>query len=425
MIRDRFTANPLYGDVMPASQTATVEVRAARADEMDQFGSIAAYAYAGAFGDGPDNIVAQNNRPEWTLCAFVDGRMAASYSTLPLTMRANGRAIALGGVSAVGTLPEYRRRGLLRKITEQSFVDMRARGQTVAALWASQAAIYQRYGYALASAQVGYRIDSIDVGFNDGDGGSARLNRVHGDAGYEIVKQIYIDFVAQRSGYLHRAKALWLNNALAPSALNGVAHIAVAYDGAAPVGYVIYHARDGRTGHPTRPQEIIVRDLVWLTSDAYRSLWSWLARHDLVGRIVWARAPVDDPAPELFVEPRLLNADTRDGIWLRVIDARAALEARGYQSDASITLEIVADDLAPWNRGRFKLECAPDGARVTATGAAADLRLPVKSLASLYSGFRSARALRNWGLLDGDDAAVERATRIFATRHAPHCPDTF
>ena len=45
----------------------------------------------------------------------------------------------------------------------------------------------------------------------------------------------------------------------------------------------------------------------WRGADAYRSLWSWLARHDLVGRIVWTRAPIDDPALELFVEPRLLN----------------------------------------------------------------------------------------------------------------------
>ncbi len=84
-----------------------IEVRAARPDEMDQFGLVGAYVYAGAFGDGPDNVVSQNNRPEWTLCAFVDGRMAASYSCLPFTMRANGKAVSLGGVTAVGTLPEY------------------------------------------------------------------------------------------------------------------------------------------------------------------------------------------------------------------------------------------------------------------------------------------------------------------------------
>lgn len=404
----------------------SIEVRPARADEMDQFGLVGAYVYGGAFGDGADNVVAANNRPEWTLCAFVDGRMAASYSCLPMTMRANGKAVAMAGVSAVGTLPEYRRQGLLRAITTRSLADMRERGQAIAALWASQAAIYQRYGYALACMPLSYRIDTVDVGFADRNGGAARMQRVDADSGFDVLKKLYVEFVKDRTGYLHRARALWLNNALSRSDATGPAHIAVAYDGSTATGYVIYHVRDGKTGHPTRNQELTVKDFVWLNPDAYRSLWSWLARHDLVGRILWTRAPIDDPAPELFVEPRLLNAQmSRDGTWLRVVDAPVALAQRGYQAADSITIEVTADALSPWNAGRYKLECSPEGANVTPTRAGADLTLSVKALASLYSGFRSPHQLAQWGFVDADERALDRATRVFATRHAPHCPDNF
>ncbi len=404
----------------------TIEVRAARAEEMDQFGLIGAYVYAGAFGDGPDNVVSQNNRPEWTLCAFDGARMAASYSCVPYTMRANGRAVAMGGVTAVGTLPEYRRQGIVRAITTRSFADMRERGQAVAALWASQAAIYQRYGYALSSSMVTYRIDTVDVAFANGDGGSARVERVGVEDGFEVLKKLYIDFVAQRTCYLHRAKPMWMNSVLSSTPLTGPTHVAVAYaaDGAA-TGYVVYHVRNEKVAHPTRAQELVVKDLVWLNADAYRSLWSWLARHDLVGRVTWIRGPADDPAPELFVEPRLLNAQPRDGFWLRVIDASVALAQRGYQTSDAITLDVAKDELAPWNGGRIRLECSPDGAAVAPSRGKVDITLSVKALASLYSGYRTARQLAQWGMLDGDDAAVERATRIFATRYAPHCPDHF
>lgn len=400
-----------------------IEIRPARADEMDAFGAVTEYAYAGAFGSGADNLVATSNRPEWTLCAFVDGRLATSYSVLPLTMRANGRAVALGGVSAVGTLPEFRRRGLLRRITAQSLADMRDRGQSVAALWASQAAIYQRYGYALASAQLAYRIDPLDVAFADGNGGAATVARVSGEAGFETIKRVYIEFVANRIGYLHRARPMWLNNAL--SAAQGPVHIAVASRDGHSVGYVTYHLRDGGSGHFTRNQEIVVRDLAWCDADAYRSLWSWLKRHDLVGRILWPGVPIDDPAGELFVEPRLLHAEMRDGIWLRVVDVAAALATRGYHGRGALTLEVAADDLAPWNTGRFVLDTDAGEAKVGTTTAAADVQLTVKALASLYSGHRSARQLKSWGLLDADDDAVARTDALFATRHAPHCPDNF
>jgi predicted acetyltransferase len=411
---------------MNTTTKPTIDIRPARPDEMAQFGAIGAYVYGGAFGDLPDNVVSQNNLPEWTLCAFVDGRMATSYSCIPFTMRANGRAVALGGVSAVGTLPEHRRLGLLRAITSRSFEDMRARGQFVAALWASQAAIYQRYGYALAASQLMYRVDSVDVGFGDGDRGSATVKRLPVDSAFDTLKLLYIEFVKDRTGYLHRAKPLWLANTISTSATTGPVHLAVAYDGAAkPTGYVAYHVRDQRTGHRTRSQELTIKDFVWLNADAYRSLWAWIARHDLVGRIPWQRAPADDPARELFVEPRLLHPEWRDGIWVRLIDARAALEARGYDNEGSITIELAPDALAPWNSGRFKLECSPQGARVTATRDPADLELTVKALASLYTGYRTPRQLAAWGLAKGDDEALRRGARIFATQHAPHCPDNF
>ena len=109
-------------------------------------------------------MIAQANRPEWTLCAFDGGRMVASYSTIPLTTRANGKTVAAAGVSAVGTLPEYRRQGLVRRLTTQALNDMYERGQLVAALWASQAAIYQRYGYTHVGQGLGLVVHQRSIG---------------------------------------------------------------------------------------------------------------------------------------------------------------------------------------------------------------------------------------------------------------------
>ena len=47
--------------------------------------------------------------------------------------------------------------------------------------------------------------------------------------------------------------------------------------------------------------------LIWADLDAYRSLWSFLARHDLVGEIHWMNVPGDDPAQHILLEPRLLH----------------------------------------------------------------------------------------------------------------------
>lgn len=404
----------------------TIEYRAATADEMGQLGWLTSYAYGGSFGDGPDNVPATANRPEWTLCAFDGARMVSSYGTIPFTMRANGNAVSLGGVTAVSTLPEYRRRGIVRQIVTRAFADMREQGQGLASLWASQAAIYQRYQYAQSSVLRHYHVDTTDVCFFDGDAGSHTVAREPLPDALDVCRDVYRSFIAGRTGYLHRARVLWMNNTLGEVAADGPVHIAISRDAAGtPSGYVVFTLRAGKLDHPARSQELKIRDFGWLSADAYRSLWSFLRRHDLVGRIVWDNAPLDDPAQELFEEPRLLNMQDREGTWLRVVDAEAALGGRGYEISDRITLALADDSLTPWNDGTYELETSPDGAVIKRSTATPEVRMTVKALSSLYTGFRTGRELARIGSIAGDNNAILKAERVFRIDGAPHCPDHF
>lgn len=405
-----------------------IELRPATEREIADLAALGSYVYGGAFGDGPNSTIANSLRPEWTLCAFHGTKLVSSYSAFPFTMRTNGTAMPLAGVSTVGTLPEYRRQGLVRRILTQAFQDMRERSQPVSALWASQAAIYQRYGYAMATVLRSYSIDTVDINFHDGDEGPDRVERLDAHTGYELCKQVYIRFIEPRMGYLHRARALWLNNALGERAADGPIHVALSRDAAGePDGYAIYTLRSDRVDHSSRGQEIVVRDVGWLTVDAYRSLWAFFKRHDLVGRVRWEGAPLDDPAPELFLEPRLLHCKDGEGVWLRIMDVAQALKGRGWSADGAATLAVAPDPLTPWNDGTYRIETAYGAAQVTRlpNGASADAVLSIKALAALYAGRRSARELAAWGMLRAEPKAVRRLDALFATQHAPHCPDHF
>ena len=409
-----------------------IEIRSATAQEMGQLGLMGAYSYGGAFGDGSDNLVATGTRPEWTLCAFdterrqADGQptMVTSYSAFPFTTRVNGRAVALAGISTVGTRPEYRRQGLVRKIITQAFSAQYGRGQCLAGLWASQAAIYQRYGFAASGGLREYEVDTADIHLHANFAARPVL-RFDGVEVLDALRDVYKRFIAERTGYLHRSKSLWLNNVFAPPAEDGPVYVALAGTLEAPTGYLVYTLRARRVAHRARAQEIRVRDFAWLDLPSYGSLWHYLRRHDLVGRVVWSTAPVDDPAADLFVEPRLLHAHDMEGTWWRVVDIKTALAQRGYEVERSVVLSINDDDLAPWNNGRWHVEVGPDGAQVRSTNAAADIELSVRALSSLYSGNRDARQLANAGLLVGSRKTVTDLDQMMRTRYAPHCPDHY
>ena len=403
-----------------------IEIRPATEAEMGQLGLLTGYVYAGAFGDGEDNLPATTNRPEWTLCAFDGPSMVASYGTIPFTMRANGPSMALAGVTVVGTLPEYRRQGIVRRIIEQSFRQMREHGQSVAALWASQAGIYQRYGYSLGSALRRYQIDTVDAALLTPADADLQVRRHTPAEAFDTIRDVYRGFIADRTLYLHRAKPLWQAGVLQTGNDTGPLHIAICRNKAdEALGYVVYTLRSNKVNHVARSQEIEIRDLVWHNIDAYRSLWAFLASHDLVGRISWASAPADDPAEEMFAEPRMLHAQDNEGVFFRVVDVEQALAARGYDSNEDLVLKIPADRETPWNEGSYRLTVSDGSTQVTRTEQTADVELSIKSLSSAFVGFRRVRQLANWGLASGTDQAIARLDRLLATRHTPHCPDHF
>ena len=76
-------------------------------------------------------------------------RGAASALTVRLTVP--GGEVGAAGVTGVGTRPDYHRRGVLRALMRRQLEDVRERGEPVAILWASEGAIYQRFGYGLAA----------------------------------------------------------------------------------------------------------------------------------------------------------------------------------------------------------------------------------------------------------------------------------
>jgi len=131
-----------------------VEIRPAKLEEMEEFYRVASTALVSPKGQIQGMI-----SPEWTLCAFEDGKLATAYAAWPLT-RFNGEGIPVAGVTFVGTLPVYRRRGYLRKIATRHFEMLHEQGErSIAILYASRAAIYQRYGYAVVSTRNSYNVE--------------------------------------------------------------------------------------------------------------------------------------------------------------------------------------------------------------------------------------------------------------------------
>ncbi|MGH9272334.1 MAG: GNAT family N-acetyltransferase, partial [Ilumatobacteraceae bacterium] len=83
--------------------------------------------------------------------------VAGSY-TLEMTVPGGG-ALPTGGVTFVAVAATHRRQGLLTQLMEEIHRDIDARGEPLAALTASEAGIYERFGYGVATMR---RITMLD-----------------------------------------------------------------------------------------------------------------------------------------------------------------------------------------------------------------------------------------------------------------------
>jgi len=396
-----------------------VEIRAVRPEEMEEFRRVASTSLV------MSPTVSEGVSADWTLCAFEDGKLATAYAAWPLTMRFNGQGIPVAGVTSVGTLPIYRRRGYLRKITTTHFELLHERGEhSIAILHASRAAIYQRYGYAVVCTNNSYNVEPQYLEFSVPRPVSGTFRDV-GDDEFGLLVDLYQRFGAGRIGYIDRSRAMWEAGVLASPRTEGVLG-KVAYEEASqPLGYVIYTVEPVHGGAPGPSQHLAVRDLVWLTASAYRAVWHYFARMDLVSNITWRWVPSDDPLPHLLLEPGRLNITSRDGMMARIVDVEQALSKRRYHEEGTLTFEIL-DDLCSWNCGRWKLETSAAETCISRTSEKPQLAMPISTLAMLVFGqIRATEAARMERLDVLEHSALSSWDRVMRTVYRPFCADLF
>ena len=348
---------------------AGVEVRAANAEEMEDFRFIANLALQEHGNPMRDPVTFL--QPEWSTCVFEHGSLSTTFGAWPFSMRFNGERAHVAGVTAVGTDPTKRRRGYLRFAMEHSLDEQYERGQSLAALYASQAGIYQRFGYAICSRSHRYEIDPLDLNFVQAPTPTGQLSIANAKDLPEdavVVRDLYRKFMQPRNGLLHRGLNLWNAEVLSePDDIQeGPIRVLLYEEDGEALGYMVYTSREDRSLNAfsagQRDQKMTIREYGWLTPEAYVAMWQFAAGQDLVYRIHLNDAPSDDPIQHFARDPRTLRVDVGDGILVRIVDLPRALMTRNYQVESELTFRVI-DDLCDWNQGTWKLSTGPEGRR--------------------------------------------------------------
>jgi predicted N-acetyltransferase YhbS len=129
-----------------------VEIRAVAAEE---FAAWVAVMLAAEHDDADPVPEAAFRRPAVdlarTLGGFDGDRVVATFRSFPTRLTVPGGEIAADAITDVGVASSHRRRGLLTAMMRRDLAAAVERGEPVAILIASEAAIYGRYGFGCAA----------------------------------------------------------------------------------------------------------------------------------------------------------------------------------------------------------------------------------------------------------------------------------
>jgi predicted acetyltransferase len=400
-------------------------------------------ALSTGFLERPDlDKLVEEVRPIWDLrrnwAAFDGELIAGTTRTWPTELTVPGGAqVAASAVAAVTVRPTHRRRGLLRGMLAAEHAAARERGEVVSLLYASEYPIYGRFGYGSAVQSASWRLDLTATQFHPRAGGlTGSIESVPIDgAALDLVRDVYERWRLTQPGAIWRRPVMWqemlgLGDASAWGERWKGFLVVHRDDGGAVDGYAAYR-NDPKWEHRQPRNTLLVAELVGLSSEAEVALWRFLASVDLVTALTAERRTPTDRLRWLLTNARAAEPlEPGDGMWLKLHDIAAALEARTYERAGSLVVEtLVRDAGEPDDRAtrvRLALDASPDGARAVATDRSPDLTVDAAALGAAYLGgtrLRDAVIAAGWD--EHRAGALDAADALLATRDAPWCSTFF
>jgi predicted acetyltransferase len=419
------------------------EIRVERATDKERFRASDDLVWFHGQAQHPVDVALQGVPEDQRFAAEVVGAevdpatYAGIYGVRPMQLSVpdgagQGRAVPVAGLTWVGVHPDHRRRGLLTAMLSHHFAETRREGGHLSALHASEADIYGRHGYGLASleleVQVGRGATLAAPHLEDEVASiTTRLRTVDDEGMGERRRQIDLGLMGTNVGTIVGAPEFYDELTLVdPEEVRDSEppRLLFAMREGRDLGYALFKRRHKWPN--SRPAaEVSVSSLSGGPA-ARLALLRRVTDLDLSGTVTVNGIAGSDPLLSWVQGPRGLS-DVRpfDSLWLRVVDLPAALAARGYEADCDVVADV-ADDQAPWNAGHWRIRVKEGLGEATPTDDAAQVTLSVSALGAAYLGGTNLAELHRAGVIaEHAPGAVRELSRAFRTDVGPYAARGF
>lgn len=303
-----------------------------------------------------------------------DDELISQICIYPCQVNIHGRIYKMGGLTGVGTYPEYANMGLMSDLIKLGLEKMRAKSQWISYLYPYSVPYYRRKGWELMSDHITFTIKDTQLPKHmDVPGYVERLAIDDKD-----VIDTYDKFARANHGALIRGRLEWDEYWRWENEDERIA--AVYYDERdVPMGYVMYWIAD---------DIFYIKEMVYLNQEARRGLWNFISAHfsmiDNVKGDIYRNEPI-----AFMMEDSQIIETIEPYFMARIVDVMAFLTNFPFSGKGKPFHFIVTDPVADWNNGIFSVDCSVEGeVRIGRETAGSPVEVDIQTLSAMMMSYR-------------------------------------
>ncbi|WP_332646956.1 GNAT family N-acetyltransferase [Lysinibacillus sp. 54212] len=279
-----------------------------------------------------------------TICAYDKEKIVGQLLVLPLNMTVHGVNYKMGGIGFVATYPEYRNRGIMKKLMVRALEEMQRNGQWISVLAPYSVSFYRYFGWELFFDKLHYTIpvEAFPAFGHQLDHMERFSFAWMNDDVFQDIQQFHTRHSQICNGGMIRDSAWWQRIARREPD----SHFAAYYNASNKIaGYIRYTISD---------LTFYVHDLFADNMEAEHAIWRFITSHSASVKSIKGTSSADCLFGFGFQQPQFKKEITQD-CMVRIVDAFAFLKAYSWVEIQNPLYVRLADPFCSWNEGLFQI----------------------------------------------------------------------
>lgn len=341
---------------------------------------------------------------------FNEENLVSQICIYPCSVNIHGRIFDMGGITGVGTYPEYAGIGLMSDLIEVALKSMRQKGQWISYLYPYSVPFYRRKGWEIMSDVLSFTVPDTKLPKQvDVAGYVERVDINHAD-----VLKTYHRFAMQTHAALIRNKDDWKEYWRWENEDERIA--AIYYNEKnIPSGFLVYWIEE---------DIFHIKEMIYLDMEARIGLWNFISAHFSMVNEVKGKIYKNEPLAFFLDDSEIIETIT-PYYMARIVDVKAFLEQFPFINVKEPFHFIVTDSVAKWNNGIFCVKGNKEGKNlITNEAIGSGIKLNIQTLSSLLMSYRKASYFFDINRLITDSKTVKMLESIIPNQD-PYFSDYF